>query len=431
MTRRIRVNLAVFALLGVVLTVWAVRNVLGFDPFSRPYRLSAQFSDSRGLQPGFDVTYLGVAIGKIQSVRLDGGKVVVRLAIDKGRRVPQGVTATAALKSAIGEPYVDLEPAGGRAGAPPMRPGDVIPLSRTSVSESYGDLFASVTKAVNGLDPRNLRIVTRELARGLDGRGDTLRVSIDGASQLARTFAGNTATLDSLITNLGSLTGVLAGKRTDLAAGISATADLTSSLADVNDSLVQIRDTTPDLLTRTAKLLRESRPAAQCMLGALSGALPTLLTPANVSALSRGLQWSPQLASAMRGVITFVNGQPNLNIKFILTLTPEKSAVEYRNLTPLPSIPRIPTCPGIDLPAQQSPPLKKAETTGKSGSKAGTAATATAVPAGNAADTAPDHHGPPAWLVYLPPLVAGLVLLRVLMSMLGLAWRPNWRRRSR
>ncbi|WP_433249960.1 MCE family protein [Actinomadura nitritigenes] len=431
MTRRIRVNLAVFALLGVVLTVWAVRNVLGFDPFSRPYRLSAQFSDSRGLQPGFDVTYLGVAIGKIQSVRLDGGKVVVRLAIDKGRRVPQGVTATAALKSAIGEPYVDLEPAGGRAGAPPMRPGDVIPLSRTSVSESYGDLFASVTKAVNGLDPRNLRIVTRELARGLDGRGDTLRVSIDGASQLARTFAGNTATLDSLITNLGSLTGVLAGKRTDLAAGITATADLTSSLADVNDSLVQIRDTTPDLLTRTAKLLRESRPAAQCMLGALSGALPTLLTPANVSALSRGLQWSPQLASAMRGVITFVNGQPNLNIKFILTLTPEKSAVEYRNLTPLPSIPRIPTCPGIDLPAQQSPPLKKAETTGKSGSATGTAATATAVPARNAADTAPDHHGPPAWLVYLPPLVAGLVLLRVLMSMLGLAWRPNWKWRSR
>ncbi|HEU5031771.1 MAG TPA: MCE family protein [Spirillospora sp.] len=431
MTRRIRVNLAVFALLGVVLTVWAVRNVLGFDPFSRPYWISAQFTDSRGLQPGFDVTYLGVAIGKIQSVRLDGGKVVVRLAIDKGRRVPQGVTATAALKSAIGEPYVDLEPAGGRADAPAMRPGDVIPLSRTSVSESYGDLFASVTKAVNGLDPANLRIVTRELARGLDGRGDTLRISVDGASQLARTFASNTTTLDSLITNLGSLTGVLAGKRADLAAGITATADITSSLAEVNDSLVQIRDTTPDLLARTAKVLRESRPAAQCMLGALSDALPALLTPANVSDLSRGLQWSPQLASAMRGVITFVNGQPNLNIKFILTLTPEKGAVEYRNLTPLPSIPRIPACPGVDLPAQQSPPLKKAGTTGKGGSGTGTASTATAVPARNAADTAPDHHGPPAWLIYLPPLVAGLVLLRVVMSMLGVAWRPIWRRRSR
>lgn len=431
MTRRIRVNLAVFALLGLILTVWAVRNVLGFDPFSRPYRLSAQFSDSRGLQPGFDVTYLGVAIGKIHSVRLDGGKVVVRLAIDKGERVPQGVTATAALKSAIGEPYVDLEPAAGRAGAPPMRPGDVIPLSRTSVSESYGDLFASVTKAVNGLHPDNLRIVTRELAQGLDGRGDTLRLTVDGASQLARTFAGNTATLDSLITDLGSLTGVLAGKRADLAAGISATADLTSSLADVEDSLVQIRETAPDLLTRTAKVLRESRPAAQCMLGALNDALPVLLSPGNVSALSRGLQWSPQLASAMRGVITFVNGLPNLNIKFILTLTPEKGAVEYRDLTPLPSIPRIPACPGVDLPAQQSPPLKKAETTGASG--AGTAASTPTAPgavaARNAANT--EHHGPPAWLVYLPPVVAGLVLLRVLMSMLGLAWRPIWRRRSR
>ncbi|TDD91764.1 MCE family protein [Actinomadura darangshiensis] len=428
MTRRIRVNLAVFAVLGLVLTVWAVRNVLGVDPFSRPYRISAQFSDSRGLQPGFDVTYLGVAIGKIQSVRLDGGKVVVRLAIDKGERVPQGVTATAALKSAIGEPYVDLQPARGRVDAPAMHPGDVIPLSRTSVSESYGDLFASVTKAVNGLDPENLKIVTRELARGLDGRGDTLRLSVDGASQLARTFASNTGTLDSLITNLGLLTGVLAGKRADLATGITATADITSSLAEVNDSLVRIRDTMPGLATRTAKVLRESRPAAQCLLKALGGALPALLSPGNVSDLSRGLQWSPQLASAMRGVITFVNGEPNLNIKFILTLTPEQGAVEYRNLKPLPSIPRIPACPGVDLPEQQSPPLKKAETTAEKGS--GTpAATPAAERARNAADTA--HHGPPTWLIYLPPLVAGLVLLRVVLSMLGLARRPTRRRRSR
>ncbi|GAA2118798.1 MCE family protein [Actinomadura napierensis] len=429
MTRRIRVNLAVFTLLALVLTVWAVRNVLGFDPFSRPYAISAQFSDSRGLQPGFDVTYLGVAIGKIHSVRLEGTTVVVRLAIDKGRQVPQGVTATAALKSAIGEPYVDLEPAGGRANAPAMRPGDVIPRSRTSVSESYGDLFASVTKAINGLNPENLKIVTRELAQGLDGRGDTLRLTVDGASQLARTFAGNTGTLDSLITNLGTLTGVLAGKRADLATGIASTADVTSALADVDDSLARIRDTTPDLLTRTAKLLRESKPAAQCMLGALGGALPSLLTPGNVDALSRGLQWSPQLASAMRGVITFVNGKPNLNLRFILTLTPVKSAIEYRDLTPLPTIPAIPTCPGVDLPRRQIPPMKKTETAATTRPDAqATATTPAGITARNTAGGT--HHDPEWWLIYVPPVVAGLVLLRVAMSMLGLAWRRPWRRRG-
>ncbi|MWA02524.1 MCE family protein [Actinomadura sp. LD22] len=430
MTRRVVVNLAVFGVLGVVLTVWAVRSVFGFDPFSRPYQITAQFSGSPGLQPNFDVTYLGVAVGKIHSVRLEGSKVVVRLDIDKGERIPRGATAAAALKSAIGEPYVDLEPASGGGGAPPMRPGDVIPLSRTSVTESYGDLFASVNKAINGLDPKNLKIVTHELARGLDGRGDTLRLSVDGASQLARTFADRTDTLDSLITNLGTLTGVLAGKRDDLAAGISGTADMTSSLAAANESLKQVLATTPDLLARTNAVLRESKPAMQCMLSALGGALPRLLNDRNVSDLSRGLQWSPQLASAMRGVITFVNGEPNLNIKFLLTLTPVKSAVENRNLSPLPSIPRIPTCPGVDLPAQQSPPLKKSQTAGKNGSGAAATAPAT-LPARNAAASGTEHHGPPAWLIYLPPLVAGLVLLRVFMGMLGLARRPNWRRRSR
>ncbi|MFB4297597.1 MCE family protein [Actinomadura sp. NTSP31] len=429
MTRRISINVAAFVLLAVVLTVWSVRSVFGFDPFSRPYRITAHFSGSPGLQPNFDVTYLGVAVGKIHSVRLKGRDVVVRLDIDKGRRIPQGVTAAAALKSAIGEPYVDLEPANGGAGAPPMRPGDVIPLSRTSVSESYGDLFASVTKAINGLDPKNLKIVTHELARGLDGRGDTLRLSVDGASQLAGTFAAHTDTLDSLITNLSTLTGVLAGKREELGTGIAGIADLTSSLAEVDDSLKQIRDTTPDLLARTAKVLRESKPAVQCMLGALSGALPALLTTGNVDALSRGLQWSPQLASAMRGVITFVNGEPNLNIKFILTLTPVKSAVENRNLTPLPSIPKIPTCPGVDLPKQQIPPLKKTKSADEAGAKTTAGATTpAAVPARNAANAS--HHDPKMWLIYIPPLVAALILLRVLMNMLGVAWRPTWRRKG-
>jgi phospholipid/cholesterol/gamma-HCH transport system substrate-binding protein len=428
-TRRIRINLLVFGLLAAVLSVWAVRNVLGFDPFSRPYRITAQFARSPGLQPGFDVTYLGVAVGEIRSVRLKGTMVVADLSIGKGKRIPRGATASAALKSAIGEPYVDLSPPRGQVGGAPMRPGDVIPLSRTTVAESYGDLFADVTKTINGLSPENLRIITRELAKGLDGRGGTLVSTVDGASQLAHTFASNTQTLDSLIGNLGVLTGTLAAKRGDLGAGISGTASITSSLAEVDDSLARIRDTAPGLLDSAAGLLSESERAARCALSALGVGLPTLLSRSNVADLETGLQWSPQLAKAMLGAITFVDGKPNLNLKFILTLGPEKTPVEYKNLQPLPDIPRIPTCPGITLPKQQIPPLKKSDEQAGSGSDTGTTSAATGTPVRNTSSTS--RHGVTPWLIYLPPLIAGLILLRVFMSAAGAAWRPTWRRRNR
>ncbi|MFD0689513.1 MCE family protein [Actinomadura fibrosa] len=429
MTRRVRVNLAVFALLAAVLGVWAVRNVLRFEAFSHPYRISARFATSPGLQPGFDVTYLGVAVGKIHSVRLDGRSVLVRMSIDRGRRIPRDVRAAAALKSAIGEPYVDLEPAAGAGGGPPMRPGEVIPLSRTSVSETYGDLFASVTKAINGLDPGDLRTVTRELARGLDGRGDTLRMTVDGGSRLASAFAAETGTIDQLITNLGALTRVLAAHRGDLGTGIAGTAQVTSSLAEVDDSLRQLRDTAPGLLERTAALLRDSRPATRCLLSALGAALPAALTDRNVRDLEEGLRWSPQLASAMKGVLTYHNGDPNLNITFIITPTPVKTVVEYKSLAPLPAIPPIPACPGVSLPKQQIPPMS-----GGKGSAEDARAASSGEPAGNgtvpARTTANDtHRDPMAWLICIPPVIAGLILLRVLIGTLRTAGRPLWRRR--
>ncbi|MBO2447681.1 MCE family protein [Actinomadura barringtoniae] len=423
MTRRIQVNLIVFALLGLVLSAWALRNVLGVDAFSRPYRITAQFTSSPGLQPGFDVTYLGVAIGKIRSVRLDGKVVTVDLAIDKGRRIPEGVTAAASLKSAIGEPYVALEPGPGQAAATPMRPGSVIPVARTSVPESYGDLFAAVNRALNGLDPKNLRILSRELALGLDGRGDSLRLTVDGASRLAGTFARDTATLDGLITNLNALTRVLADHRGALGTGISSTADLTASLAEVDDSLASIRDHAPDLAARSARILRQSQPAAQCMVTSLGTALPAALSHANVTALAEGLRWAPPMAAAMNGVLTYVNGDPNLNLKFLLTFTPVKTAVEFRNVKPLPEIPPIPTCPGVTLPKQQIPPMGKKDLAERA-KGTGTAQTPAPATDVSAHSTAGDsRHDPLAWLVYLPPLIATLILIAVAVRAFGPAWR--------
>ncbi|MDX6741481.1 MCE family protein [Actinocorallia sp. A-T 12471] len=432
MNRRITVNLAAFTLLAVVLSVWALKSVLRLDAFAQPYRISAEFASSPGLQPNFDVTYLGVAVGKVRSVRSADRMVVAELEIDKGRRIPSGVTAAAGLKSAIGEPYVDLEPGPGQAEAAPMKPGETIPLARTSVSQTYGDLFSVVNRAVSGLNPDDLRTVTRELAAGLDGRADSLGNGISAVSRLAGAFADDTQVIDGLITNLGGLTKVLADHRNSLADGLSGTAALTSALADTKGDLVRLLEDSPDVLARLTKLLDDSKAAMKCTLSALGTGLPTLLTRENVADLSTGLQWAPQLVAALNGVTTYVNGDPNLNLKFIITTGPVKAATEYRELLSLPVIPRIPTCPGIALPAVQQPsPDRPANATPP--------VTATPRPGGGDSPGGPDSvavrnsanktDGGPGWYLWLPPVLAGLVLLRVALNALNLAGRARRRRR--
>ncbi|MCW2914473.1 MAG: hypothetical protein JWN52_2541 [Actinomycetia bacterium] len=425
MSRRIMLNLVAFSVLGVVMTVWALHSVIRFDALTHPYQIRAEFVSSPGLQPNFDVTYQGVAVGKIKSVRLGDQRVIVTLSIDKGIHIPEGTMAAAGRKSAIGEPYIDLEPAPGRAGNRPMRAGEVIPMARTSVPQSYGDLFTAVNKAVNGLNPDDVSVLTRELATGLDGRGDSLRQIIDSTSQITGTFARNTQMLNDLIANLTTVTDVLAAHRDDLGSGIDDLASVTGSLSSVSGDITRIRNQAPDLLVRLNRILTTSKASDRCLLNALGDALPTLLSSTSLDDLGISFRQSPQLLEALNGATPKVDGKSNLNLSFVFSVNKSKGPVEYKSLRPLPSIPRIPTCPGVSLPKQQIPPMSAAQ---RAAALKGTATPPTRVSnaAQRSANKAPG--GPPGWLLYIPPVIAAVVLIRVLGQAVPLLIR---RRRAR
>ena len=75
LTRRIRVQLAVFTALtvfgvGTVLVNYLdLRQLLGFGQ----YEVTAVFTDATGLHPGAMVGYRDVEIGKVRSVELGDG----------------------------------------------------------------------------------------------------------------------------------------------------------------------------------------------------------------------------------------------------------------------------------------------------------------------------------------------------------------------
>jgi phospholipid/cholesterol/gamma-HCH transport system substrate-binding protein len=230
MRPRIILNLAAFAVLGVILLVWAMNSIVTIDAIERPYTVTAEFDSSPGLRSDLEVCYLGVRVGSVRDVRLETGKVVVRMHLDHGTRVPNTVDAAVLRKSAVGEPYIEMDPHPNIAAGPPLKTGDIIPLARTHVAPEYKELFNRVGDLLKSVRPEDAKVLTHELALGLQGRDQTLRDLIGDAHLLTGTLADNAQVLDDLSIQLTRLSKTLAAGGPELAGGLNGLASFMGAL---------------------------------------------------------------------------------------------------------------------------------------------------------------------------------------------------------
>lgn len=430
MTRRLTINLAAFGLLALVMVVWAFNNVIRFDFIDRPYNITVEFESSPGLHPNFEVDYLGLRVGKIDSVKLEKNKVVVKLDMERGVKIPQGVTAAAARKSAVGEPVVELTPGPGRAGAPPMKPGTVIPVSQTKVPPKYGDLFGAVIDSLKAINPDDAKVLTHELAEGWAGREDSLRQIINGGDDLTQTFAENTELLDGLTKDLGRITHVLNQNRGSLGSGVDNLAALTAALSQVRGQIAQLRDQGPGLLRTVNDLLDKTGPDFGCTVDMLGNLGISTYNPNYLSDLRQTLMMAPQLQVVLNNVIGRDQGKPVLNVVFQVT-TKRLAALEYKYPLAQPQVNKVPTCPGGRTPALTKQKPYKAKNPGETIPTHDPAVNRPDVQARKAANNSDSSGGPPVWLVYVPPVIALLVLIRVMMGSVPVVSRLSRLRRNK
>jgi virulence factor Mce-like protein len=237
-TRRTKLQLIAFAVVAVLGMSYLGFKYVGLDRvvLGTGYDVAADFKDSGGIFVNAEVTYRGVAVGRVSDMKLINDGVRVVLTMEPGAdRIPASTKAMVATRSAVGEQYILLQPDNDKG--PYLKDGSVIPKNRTSIPVPVQELLLNLDKLVGSLDQENLRIVVNELGKAFAGSGDDLGRLIDnGNLLLARAEQSLPQTL-KLITDGQT---VLATQN----ANRSAIREWASGLRQVTDTLVQID---PDL----------------------------------------------------------------------------------------------------------------------------------------------------------------------------------------
>ncbi|OLR92093.1 MCE family protein [Actinokineospora bangkokensis] len=205
-TRRVRIQLTIFVIAALLGISYVGAKYAGLDSMfgASGYVVKVRLADSGGIFSNAEVTYRGVAIGRVSELHLVNDGVEVDLRIDDDApRVPADVDAVVANRSAVGEQYLDLRPR--RDGEPYLADGSVISKDATSLPLANEKLVLNLDKLVASVPNDDLRKVVDELYLATQGTGPSLQVLLDSANSFTKLATENLPQTLQLITDSGTV----------------------------------------------------------------------------------------------------------------------------------------------------------------------------------------------------------------------------------
>jgi phospholipid/cholesterol/gamma-HCH transport system substrate-binding protein len=209
LTRSVYVKLVLFVLITLVGISYLGANYVGLTPNifagNKGCTIKADFIDSGGIFTNAEVTYRGVAIGRVGDLNLIKGGVEADLKISDCDHpaIPTTTSATVSDRSVIGEQYVNLTPPNNNP--PYYHGGETIPLSRTKIPISAQTLLTNLDNFVNSVDTQKLASVIGELGKAFDNRGPDLGKLLDSTRDLLKSATDNLQATVKLINDSGSV----------------------------------------------------------------------------------------------------------------------------------------------------------------------------------------------------------------------------------
>jgi len=230
-------------------------------------RYSAYFSEASGLFSGADVQVAGLKVGKVDSITVDGNKVLITFDVSNDVRIGDRSEATIRTKALLGTKVLDLTPRGDRTLDVP------IPLERTKPAYQLADALGELSNTVSGLNTDQLNQSLTTLAQTFAETPDNVKIAVDGVARISQTINERDSQLRDLLANANEATTVLADRSEKIVGLVHDTNALLVALRAQSSSLDNISGNISALAHQLSGFIDENRAQLKPALDKLNGVL--------------------------------------------------------------------------------------------------------------------------------------------------------------
>ena len=252
-TRRTKNQLIAFAILSVLALGYSAVAIAGISVFHRPYDVALQLPATGGLYQGSDVSYRGVHVGRVSSVRLTRDGVEATLHLQARPKVPADTKAVVTFLSGIGQQYVDLRPAS--SAGPFLHGGSVITEDRVQLPPTAAAVLADVDQLLMSIDPKQLDRLMTSVEAAFHGLGPTLQEALDSTTDLVTTLHETAPQTMRLLESGRTVLGTQAAAGGDLVSFSRSLHQLATTLRSSDQDVRGVIDNGSLALGETASLL--------------------------------------------------------------------------------------------------------------------------------------------------------------------------------
>ena len=219
-----RVRVGLLAIAVVVLVVGVGQSFSSLPMLFATANYYAQFSDSGGLSKGDKVRVLGMDVGTVQDLRIDGDHVLMKFST--GTRTI-GTESRLAIRTdtLLGKKVVEIEP----RGTQPLRPGAVLALGQSTTPYQIYDAFFDVTKAASDWNIDTVKKSLNVLSQTINQTYPHLSAALNGVAKFSDTLGKRDQQLKHLLAEARKVADVLGDRSKQINALLRNTQELLSA----------------------------------------------------------------------------------------------------------------------------------------------------------------------------------------------------------
>jgi phospholipid/cholesterol/gamma-HCH transport system substrate-binding protein len=260
----------VVGVIGLSIIAVVVAFALSFSGISLlngSTRYSAYFSEASGLLTGSDVDVAGLRVGKVNSISLDGNKVLITFDISDDVHVGDRSEAEIKTKVLLGAKALNITTRGDAELSGP------IPLERTHPAYQLADALGELSSTVNGLNTDQLNHSLTTLAQTFSETPDNVKLAVDGVARISQTLDARDSQLRDLLANANKATTVLADRSQKIVDLVRNSDALLAALQNQSSALDHISANVSALARQLSGFIDDNRAQLKPALDKLNGAL--------------------------------------------------------------------------------------------------------------------------------------------------------------